>query len=179
MDEPLERAYFDWLAGQVGSVNANPRSSHRDFLEQMFRKVFVWLVANDDNRVEDAIGLRYEFVDEIWQRQVPTVWFHVECSFLEMMVALSRRLAWQTEGEPSVAFWHLAQNLGVHPCTDANYRRSPNQVRARIDEIMDDVIWRQYKPNGRGGFFPLDHPHQDQRTVEIWYQMSAYLLERD
>jgi hypothetical protein len=28
-----------------------------------------------------------------------------------------------------------------------------------------------------GGFFPLTHPNDDQRKVEIWYQMNAYLDE--
>lgn len=179
MDDPLERAYLQWLSDQVGSLNGNPRSSHVEFLHQLFTKEFFWIVANDDNRVDDAIALRYEFVDNYWHGRVPHGWFEMGVSFLEVMIGIARRLAWQTDGEPSEQFWILTQEIGAHPCTDANYRRSPTQMRNRVDAIMNRIIWRTYHPNGKGGFFPLDHAHQDQRHVEIWYQMNAYLRERD
>ena len=36
-------------------------------------------------------------------------------------------------------------------------------------------IDREYKYNGVGGLFPLDNPVDDQRDVELWYQMQAYI----
>jgi hypothetical protein len=46
-----------------------------------------------------------------------------------------------------------------------------------IDDILDSVIWRTYSPDGRGGFFPLNQPQEDQRKIEIWYQMNKYVIE--
>jgi hypothetical protein len=40
---------------------------------------------------------------------------------------------------------------------------------------MERCVWRTYEPNGVGGFFPLENPNEDQREVELWYQMSAYV----
>jgi hypothetical protein len=37
---------------------------------------------------------------------------------------------------------------------------------------------REYDPDGRGGLFPLDGTHANQREVELWYQMQAYIIER-
>jgi hypothetical protein len=48
---------------------------------------------------------------------------------------------------------------------------------AAIDELLDRVIWRTYRRNGAGGLFPLKRTREDQRQVEIWYQLCAYLLE--
>ena len=31
--------------------------------------------------------------------------------------------------------------------------------------------------NGTGGLFPLKRPRVNQRRVEVWYQMSEYLME--
>jgi hypothetical protein len=45
-----------------------------------------------------------------------------------------------------------------------------------IDDILTRLIERTYKPNGEGGFFPLPQTDEDQTKVEIWYQMSAYIL---
>jgi hypothetical protein len=36
---------------------------------------------------------------------------------------------------------------------------------------------RLYTTSGYGGLFPLEEPKEDQRKVEIWYQMMAYLGE--
>jgi len=48
----------------------------------------------------------------------------------------------------------------------------------KVDDILDRVIHRKYKANGEGGFFPLKETNNDQRDVELWYQMSEYVLER-
>ncbi len=50
---------------------------------------------------------------------------------------------------------------------------------AEIDDILERLIWRQYQEDGQGGFFPLAWPEQDQREVELWYQMNAYLAENE
>jgi hypothetical protein len=31
--------------------------------------------------------------------------------------------------------------------------------------------------SGLGGMFPLEDPREDQRAIEIWYQMMAYINE--
>lgn len=91
---------------------------------------------------------------------------------LELMIALSRRLSFEDDGEPRNWFWQLMENLGLERYND----HTPIPERA-VDELLNGVIWRTYKRNGAGGLFPLKRASEDQRNVEIWYQLCAYLLE--
>jgi hypothetical protein len=172
MAEPLDELYLQWLNDQVSSRRTkNPKFTHWRFLRQLYTKEFVWLVPNDDNRVEDGRDLRSEFMD---QTDVDYVheWMLLGCSVLEMMVGLSRRLAFEAEGRPRDWFWIMVTNLDLGNVSDA----SEDHTR-EIDLKLDKLIWRTYEPNGQGGLFPLTHPEKDQRDVEIWYQLNAYLLE--
>ncbi len=142
-------------------------------MRQLYIKEFVWFIPNDDNRVEDGRDLRYEFVDSEDMEDVDPDWMTLGCSMLELLVGLSRRLSFEADGEPRVWFWHMLDTLEIS-CNDKEYT---NQHYREIDETLDRVIWRTYSPDGHGGLFPLRHATQDQRDIEIWYQLSAYLLE--
>jgi hypothetical protein len=178
MNNPLDQAYFTWLSDQVGTGSTHPKARHDEFLTQLYMKEFAWNdIPGDNNRLEDGRALRYEFISQAGYERVDARWMGMSCSFLELMMGLSRRLSFLVGREPREWFWHLVYVIGAHPCSDSNYRRAPVQLHNRIDAMMDRIIWRQYHPNGYGGFFPLDHPQEDQRFVEIWYQMNAYLIE--
>ncbi len=142
-------------------------------LEQLFLMEFVWFIPNDDNRAEDGRELRREFLEAEGITDVDPNWVSLGCSVLEMLIALSRRLTFEAEGESSEWFWTLIANAGLDRYTDA--RRFH---RDAVTDILERIIWRTYQPDGRGGLFPLQRAHEDQRDVELWYQMSAYLLER-
>ena len=178
MSEPLDELYLTWLYSQLGSVKLKNHSrTYWSLLRQLYTKEFVWLIPNDDNRVEDGNDLRYEFVDEQRIANVDRNWMGLGCSVLEMMVALSRALSFEAEGEPRVWFWHMIENLELSMMTDAVYKSSPDLVAAEVDEKLNVLIWRTYAPDGSGGLFPLKHPNYNQRDVELWYQLNAYLLE--
>ena len=175
MDGTLDDQYLTWLYSQTGSVRLrNKARTHWSLLRQLYSKEFVWLVPNDDNRVEDGRDLRYEFLHETGHTRADRSWLSMGCSFLEMLVALSRRLAFEDDGDPKVWFWHLMDNLELRQYTDRDY----DDVAAElVDEVLDRVIWRRYAENGKGGLFPLRHPKEDQRKIEIWYQLSGYMIE--
>lgn len=167
----LDEEYFIWLVSQVSSVKSKVRSkTYWSLLGLLHEREFAWFVPNDDNRVEDARQLQCEFLEAMGIDYEPR---HGICSFLEMMVALSRRLSFEVERQPRWWFWHLMHNLGLSEYTDAR-----PFARSEVTEVLDAVIWRTYSPNGVGGLFPLDRPREDQTKVEIWYQMQAYLIER-
>jgi hypothetical protein len=171
---PLDELYFRWLYGQVANSSVDiPSRTYWRLLKLLYTKEFVWFVPNDDNRIEDGKDLRYEFADQERLEIVDRGWLHLGCSFLELLIALSRRLSFEAEGEPRDWFWHMLENIGLHIYNDQ--AALPFQD---IDEILDQVIWRTYKHNGVGGLFPLEGPCQDQRHIELWYQLSAYILER-
>ena len=43
--------------------------------------------------------------------------------------------------------------------------------------ILNKIIDRGYSRRGVGGLFPLKYSKNDQRKVELWYQMHSYLIE--
>lgn len=172
MTRPLDEAYFSWLYSQVSSLRVTaPTRTHNNLLRQLFRKEFVWFVANDDNRVEDGKFLRVDFM-RLRRVQPDDEWLDMGCSFLEMLIALSRRLAFEAEGKASSWFWRLIEHLELEIYTD--FEGVPEEY---VNDILDRVIWRTYRPDGVGGLFPLKAPTRDQRNIEIWDQMSDYIYE--
>lgn len=177
MEGPLDELYFKWLYSQVCSVRLkNPARTYWFLLRQLFRKEFVWFIPNDDNRIADGQALRREFLLDMDIPEVDPEWMDLGCSMLEMMIALSRRLAFDTESEASDWFWHLMGNIRLAEFTDTHYPSAP-RFEDVVDKILDNIIWRQYTKTGKGGLFPLKRTDDDQTEVEIWYQAAAYLLE--
>jgi hypothetical protein len=93
---------------------------------------------------------------------------------LELMIALADRFAFEINGRLDQCFWELMENLGLE-----TYNDHTDIPRREVDDILRDVIWRTYKRNGRGGFFPLKRAEKDQRDEELWYQLNTYILEND
>jgi hypothetical protein len=179
--EPLDELYFKWLYEQV----AVPDYSDRDLtywkvLKVLFTKEFVWVpdFVSDENRIQDGIALRHEFLEASDIQDVDPDWMDVGCSMMELMVGLARRLEFQaSKGRTHYWFWVLMDNIGLIGYSDE--RRFTRRLLDRIDDILDDVIYRNYEASGIGGFFPLDKPRYDQRNRELWYQMCDYVLERE
>lgn len=173
MNIQLEESYCTWLYSQVSNPKAKGRTkTYWALMWQLFTTEFVWLIPNDDNRWEDGRDLRYEFLVETENPNVNQEFMDVSCSVLEMLIALSRRIAFQTDTPTEAWFWHILHNLGIDHCTDA-----AGDFTDFVQEVIRKVIWRDYEEDGRGGLFPLRRADRDQRNVEIWYQMGAYILE--
>jgi hypothetical protein len=177
---PLDDSYFNWLYSQVGSVeNENQNRSYWKLLKILFTKEFTWSIDRDENRAIDGMNLRLEFGRDTKANLLSEDgWLTQPCSMLEMLVALSFKLAFQDlESRPiEVWFWELIQNLGLVEYNDAVMT---TQNTRRVKVILDRVINRRYSASGDGGLFPLDHTNdQDQRETELWYQAEAYLMER-
>jgi hypothetical protein len=175
---PLDELYFTWLYSQVDSVEiSNPSRTYWRMLRQLYTKEFVWSIPNDDNRAEDGKDLRREFINEEGLDDIDQAWLDLGCSMLELLIGLSRRLSFQDDGEPRSWFWQLIENLGLERYNDNALIRE-EEIYEILDEILNEVIRRTYKRNGSGGLFPLKRATEDQREVELWYQLSAYLLEK-
>lgn len=173
MNEPLDELYLGWLYKFIANPEiANPARTFWRLAQHLYTKEYIWLIPNDDNRMEDGRFLREEFIEDLGLDDIDPDWMDLECSMLEMMIALSRRLSFQGGGEPTDWFWHLIDNLGLR---HADNRRYP---KTRVEEVLDRINWRTYNKDGSGGLFPLRNPDRDQRDVELWYQLNSYILER-
>lgn len=177
MSAILEEQYFRWLYAHVSDPNQiQPHHTYWEMLKQLHQKEFVYVVANDDNRCMDGRQLRDDF-RLYWDEErepLADFWLAMPCSMLEMLIALTDRLEFQTDQPPEYWFWILLSNLKIADFNDARY---DTVARGFIDEALEQVIWRTYSYDGRGGLFPLRHAQQDQRKLEIWFQMHSYLLE--
>lgn len=175
--DSLDGAYLEWLYGQVGIVqNRNPERSHWNLLRQLYVTQFQWFVPNDDNRAEDGKALRERFLEQTgYPLDDPfRLWVNLECSMLEMLIALAQQVAFESGRSPAEWFWRLLHNLELDRYSDDIYEIS---IQEDVEEKLSNLNDRLYDQSGTGGLFPLRDAHQDQRKVELWYQMQAYLLE--
>lgn len=170
----LDERYLTWLCDMVGMNDGrNPEKTFLLLAAQMHQVAFDDSTPNDHNRALDGQDLRREFSE---QTGVPLAndWLDLDCSMLEMILALSRRLTLHTDWSLRDAFWRLMYNIELDKYHDDRYH---DGVADAVDYTMRTINDRTYGHNGRGGLFPLRESPVDQRGVEIWYQMSAYLQE--
>jgi hypothetical protein len=175
MSAPLDELYLQWLYMQV----ADPEFKDKQHtFWRIFRILYSTpfeydIVPMDENRAEDGKELRLRFFDDHEELNVDPDWIELPCSVLEMMVGLSFRLKFDEDGGAHYWFWTLMQNIGL-----SKYNDQRRLDRARVRNILEVLIYRQYDSNGRGGLFPLRNPREDQREIELLAQMSAYILEQ-
>lgn len=172
--EPLEDMYFRWLCAHVQHVQVpTPSTTRWNLLRYLHGQPFVWIDGYDENRAEDGVELRAYFSNESRTPLDPS-WLHQPCSVLEMLVALAVRCEFNSMLVEPVSwwFWHLTDNLGI------DYPDAVAFPEDHVEMVLNTWMYRAYDQFGVGGLFPLQHPNQDQRHVEIWYQMMAYLEEK-
>lgn len=177
MTQTIDEVYFTWLTDRIDfNFGRSNGRTYIDLMGQLHSKEFIWVVANDDNRLEDAMGLRRQFINEIGIKNPSNLNLLMgipSLSVLEVILALSHRCAFNGGGYPPNWAWRMIENLDLHNMSDPV---SPRK-QEKIDDILETFIWRNYEPDGVGGLFPLAHPKENQTKVEIWYQMQAYLDE--
>lgn len=169
----LRDHYIHWLEEELTGESKHPDRSYLELVSVMLDTEFTWSVDMDDNRIADGMELRWEFAERF---RVPrdTMASIAPPSFIEVLLGLSRRLAFVAGGTPARWAWQLLVNLGLDRMWD---HLSRSKTRTTLD-ILGVVMSRSYQPNGDGGFFPLAWPDRDQREVELWYQLNAYAEEQ-
>lgn len=172
----LDERYLNWLYGQVASVKTRHR--HRTFwslFRQLHETIFVAIVSHDENRIGDCRDLRYEYLAAAEDEEGDPDWTRSPSSMLELLIVLSRALAFEMDDKVETWFWHLIDVLELEQFNDRAYNQAAQE---EISQTLDRVIWRTYGADGHGGLFPLRKADRDQRDVELWYQLNAYLLEQ-
>ena len=170
MTSPLDELYLQWLYRQFADPEITDASrTYWNLTRCLYAIEFIWIVPNDDNRIEDGRYLRTEFIDDLELSDVDPDWLKLGCSMLELLVGISRRMSFLAEEEPAFWFWHLISNLELH-INDRRYFPS-----GYAEEVLNRVIFRTFDRNGIGGIFPLENPCCDQREAEMWHQLSSYV----
>ena len=159
--------YFLWLTNKI---RLKDHTELRRFIENLSSVPFYSLISFDDNRALDGLQFRDSFKYETLL-EPPSG----ECSVLEVLIGIAERMAYilydpdlENEDQIHIWFWELIHNLRINK--NDNYM-----------ENMDKIyLWlnRRYSENGDGGLFPLQNPIENQREVELWHKMQAYLNEK-
>jgi hypothetical protein len=168
MTVQVNAEYFDWLVSQVEIAGQQPRR-YDGLFQLMHETEFTWEIPGDDNRYQDALDLRSYFSGGRRNR-VPQLEF---VSVLELLIALSRRIAFVAGGDPKRWAWQLVENLELTHFHDP----LTHHYISTAEKILHTLVSRRYKSDGRGGFFPLHNPTEDQRGIEMWDQLNAYVNE--
>lgn len=178
--DSFNRRYLKWIVSMVGGEH------HLLLFKQLHNIIFRWDpdVPMDENREYDGRRIRREFEDETGY-PIPTAAQDWPASFLEVLVSLSVTMEKNImhapgNGDGTAAwFWMIMANAMLSHCDDDWMRKNGQNAEYYVASRVDDILLRRYAPNGDGGLFPLEKPKEDQRNVELWYQMNAYVLERD
>lgn len=173
----IKSDYFQWLCGIVHADD--PDCSFYSLMRALFEHEFRWSVDNDGNRAVDGECLRDDFADQSLYLDYSSI--GGPCRVLEMLVALASRIddeiMWNPGDDRTVVwFWEMIDNLGLSEYDDDHWEEPKS--RSMVDYILDRWLDRKYRPDGIGSIFPIENPLEDQRDVEIWYQMNQYFLEK-
>lgn len=179
----VEELYFQWLCDLVNVDREE--DSYWILAKELHRIDFYSLIPHDENRASDGLELRDEYLREI--NYPKYVRIDGPCTVLEMLIGLARRMDFETSDPYDLDddfcdrtahwFWVMIDNLGLSDLSDGNYADYDGEEY--VDRVVDKLLERRYSWDGEGGLFPLEKNCGDQRNVEIWYQMNAYLMEKE
>lgn len=167
--------YGAWLVDRVGFR----KKRYGKLMAKLHNVPFRFSIRLDESRASDGIRLRDEYAlehDLLYPK------FGQDCSVLEMLVGLALRVEYEYIGDPKDEhperfFWEMVENLfdmehHWKQCTDDEFDD------LYVDFVLNRWLSRSFRSNGEGSIFPLKTPIRNQRQVEIWSQMNAYLTER-
>lgn len=176
--DDIRDEYFEWLFDIVCEDRFSNDISFRKLLTHLHRTEFQYSIANDQNRAEDGISLRYRFA-LLTGREAEAGYvcnsLDGPCSILEMMIALAIRCEETITDDPRFGdrtgqwFWGMIVNLDLGRMTDDRYNAE------YVDDVLYRFIKRKYDYDGKGGLFTIRHCDRDMTKTAIWFQLQRYL----
>ena len=170
--------YFLWLCGKI-NVSPTGKLPYHQLAKALYSVQYAPGRDNMDmNRALDGLYLRSEFIQKFGE--AGSAGNRGNCTFLEMLIGLARRMAFLMESEEKPKrivefFWKMLENMGLTDFSDLRFA-ALNGDRV-VAKATDYVISKRYGPDGKGGLFPVNHPQKDMRQLDLWYQMHAWLSE--
>lgn len=177
----VDDLYFKWLMNQL----ERPTNSLARLCGMLHNNTFTRRVGNDVNRASEGERLRHRFTHDFADARIDprtSNWLLLEneCSWLEMLIALSESLDYLYEGGVQVRLLELIDNLGLSPVLSSPKSDRYDELdQGFVDTVTTRVDNSLFDYDGHGGLFPLESDdHPDQREVEIWEQHAAYFREK-
>ena len=173
--ENFRNAYRNWLGSIVRDVD------HVILFDVLYDTEYVWWLERDGDRARDGIYLRARFEHDSGL-PCPEGWDDWPCSFLEFVVGLAFTMDEMLMYSPDVNgiprwFWLMMENCGLAEFDDRTMLEGGKAASDAVAALVRGILDREYDYDGSGGLFPLHHPEEDQRNVEYWVQMNAFVME--
>jgi len=176
----IQDLYFTWLGEKI-----DPEEHYSALNFYIHAWDFRWTIAIDKNRQVDGYYLRrqflqeYEFSHRFAKEDFEDLDF-LNVSVFEVLVALTLRLEHELNdlsGITRFEVWYkqLLTNLDLDGLTNSVWMCNETHAKAIVWEVITRLLDRTYDRDGVGGLFPIKNAVEDQRTIEIWYQMMMYL----
>lgn len=177
IEDRVSNEYFEWLHDLACKDRYPDEVSFRKLLMHLYNTDFRYSIARDEDRAHDGRDLRYRFGrhNGYSKYDIQDILDTRPCSVFEMILSLAIRCEEDIMDNAEFGdrkkqwFWIMIVNLGLGSMTDDRYDRR------LVDNIVNRFLDREYEPNGRGGLFVVRDAQYDLRSLEIWYQMCAYL----
>ena len=171
--------YFAWLCykARIGEQYEKPYTRLAFELHSLIFKPSK-AVPMDENRIYDGFAMRVRFIGKYGE--VGSSTNRGPCTMFEFLVGISEKMGFlmgdeNGESKTSEYFWHLIRNMRLLKLTDDEFDELNGEFF--VEEAVQRILDRNYGYDGDGGLFPLRRANVDQRKVEIWYQMQAWLNE--
>lgn len=165
--------YLEWLKSQVTYFEDS--STYHNLLEKLYSLEYIPVIDMDQNRALDGVHIRNDYFGEYGKDENI---IDSPCSFLEFLLGIARRMNYIYadihEDRTKDCFWTLIRNIGLKELNDL---AKDEYLNSTVEEVVDRVNNRTFEKDGFGGLFPLQYPRENQRNVEVWYQMNQYLAE--
>lgn len=168
--------YHDYLLDIIGGDNG-----YKNLLMTLHSHAFYWLdsVPDDRNRARTALELREKYKelvgDILDQNGIASV--------LEVLISLAIKCEdslmrnFKDEDTTYIWFWSMLENAGLldQQFNDLNFIVGKTDIL--IGEILDNILSRNYGPDGYGGFFYAERSPLDFRKLDLWIQLNQWILE--
>lgn len=175
--ERFMRGYSQWLVSELGL------EEHQMLFHILYDTEFTWKIDRDENRATDGVYMRDRYSYETGE-YLPSSWRDWPCSVAEMLASLAftmeESFLYDPESDTGCDKWmrEMLENCGLWDMDDEAFEEHPSWCFNEVEDTVKRVLDRNYGMSGRGGLFPLAYPDGDQRKMELWYQMNAYVLEK-
>lgn len=173
----MEELWDDYLQYLLWACGLQKQTRYSELFMFLHNVEFTYLLRRDQNREEDGLYLREDFIppEEYSENNLNMFGAHW-CSVLEVLIALALRVDREYIGDPSEPhperfLMEMLKNLGLTRFQDGRF------VQSGAAKVLQRWMDRVFERDGRGSPFPVKHDPRDQRRLEISDQMISYINE--
>lgn len=173
----IEELWDDYLQYLIWIGGLQKFRQYGRLFEILHNIQFTYILDRDNNRNEDGNDLREDYlIPDCFDKEADKYFYGHWVSVLEMLLALAIRVDDEFIGDPSEEhpedfLMEMINNLGLGVYRGEKYREND------VIKIVQKWMNRKFDKGGYGSPFPLKYSCEDQRKIEIWDQMIAYIGE--